>query len=70
MTDIYQILDDGRIVEIKMGRRLDREHAIWARDLTDQEKRIYLRLKGLGYSDRNIYDYLNQGVEEEACARS
>jgi hypothetical protein len=68
MTDIYQILDDGRIVELRMGRQLDREHAIWARDLTDQEKRIYLRLKGLGYSDRNIYNQLNQGVKEEACA--
>jgi hypothetical protein len=69
MTDIYQILDDGRIVELRMGRQFDREHAIWARDLTDQEKRIYLRLKGLGYSDRNIYNQLNHNVKEEACAR-
>jgi hypothetical protein len=68
MTDIYQILDDGRIIELRMGRQLDREQAIWARDLNPQEKRIYLRLKGLGYSDRNIYDQLNRGVKEKACA--
>jgi hypothetical protein len=68
MTDIYQILDDGRIIELRMGRQFDREHAIWARDLTPQEKRIYLRLKGLGYSDINIYNQLNPGVKEKVCA--
>ena len=68
MTDIYQILDDGRIVELRMGRQLDREHAIWARDLTAQERRIYLRLKSQGFSDRNIYNYLNQGAKEAAGA--
>jgi hypothetical protein len=68
MTDIYQILDDGRIVELRMGRQLDREQAIWARDLTPREKRIYLHLKSLGYSDKNIYNQLNQGIEENACA--
>lgn len=70
MTDIYQILDDGRIVELRMGRQLDCEHAIWARDLTAQEKRIYFRLKNLGYSDRTIYNQLNRGIKEKACARS
>ena len=68
MTDIYQILEDGRIVEIRMGRQFDREHAIWARDLSPQEKRIYLRLKSLGYSDKNIYHQLNHGMKEKACA--
>ena len=68
MTDIYQILDDGRIVELRMGRRCDREHAIWARNLTPEEKRIYLRLKGLGYSDSVIYNQLNRGMKEKACA--
>ena len=68
MTEIYQILDDGRIVEIRMGRQFDREHAIWARDLTSREKRIYLRLKGLGYSDKNIYNQLNRDIKEKACA--
>ena len=68
MTDIYQILDDGRIIELRMGRQFDREHAIWARDLTPREKSIYLRLKGLGYSDKNIYNQLNRGIEEKACA--
>ena len=68
--DIYQILDDGRIVEIRMGRRqMDCGHAIWARDLNAREKRIYLRMKALGYSDRDIYDHLNHGVEKEVCAR-
>lgn len=67
MTDIYQILDDGRIVELRMGRQLDRENAIWARDLTAQEKRIYFRLKSLGYSDRTIYNQLNREVKEKAC---
>ena len=68
MSDIYQILDDGRIVELRMGRQLDCECAIWARDLTPQEKRIYLRLKGLGYSDKNIYEELNRDIKEKACA--
>lgn len=68
MSDIYQILDDGRIVELRMGRQLDREHAIWARDLTPQEKSIYLHLKSLGYSDKNIYNQLNRGIKEKACA--
>ena len=67
MTDIYQILDDGRIIELQMGRQLDCENAIWARDLTPQEKRIYFRLKSLGYSDRTIFDQLNSGVKAEAC---
>jgi hypothetical protein len=67
MTEIYQILDDGRIIELRMGRELDCEHAIWARDLTPQEKSIYFRLKSLGYSDRTIYNKLNSDVKAEAC---
>jgi DNA-binding NarL/FixJ family response regulator len=51
-----------------MGRQFDREHAIWARDLTPREKSIYLRLKSLGYSDKNIYNQLNRVIEEKACA--
>ena len=68
MTDIYQILDDGRIVELRMGRQLEREHAIWARDLTARERSTYLRLKSQGYSDASIYSLLNQDVKEEAGA--
>jgi hypothetical protein len=68
MTDIYQILDDGRIVELRMGRQLEREHAIWARDLTARERKTYLQLKSKGYSDTTIYNLLNQDVKEEAGA--
>jgi hypothetical protein len=70
MTDIYQILDDGRVIELQMGRRLDCEQAIWARDLTPQERRTYFRLKSLGYSDWTIYNQINSGVKAEACAGS
>ena len=59
MIDIYQILDDGRILELKLGRKPDCDHAIWARNLTADEKRIYLQLKRLGYSDSSIYKQLN-----------
>jgi len=27
-----------------------------------------LRLKGLGYSDKNIYNQLKRGIKEKACA--
>ena len=60
MTDIYQVLDDGRIMEFRLGRQSEQDHAIWARSLTTNDKRIYLRLKGMGYSDMNIYNHLNQ----------
>lgn len=66
IIDIYQILDDGRIVELIMGHQSDRDHAIWARNLSAQEKSTYLRLKGLGYSDVTIYNHLNQQVKKNA----
>jgi hypothetical protein len=59
MMDIYHSLDDGRIVELRIGPRLDGDGAIWARNLTDVEKEIYLKLKGSGYSDKDIYNCLN-----------
>ena len=68
MTDIYQILDDGRVVELRFGRQLDCEHAIWARNLTANEKNTYLKLKSLGYSDMNIYNLLNQEVKKNSYA--
>ncbi len=59
MTDIYHTLDDGRIVELNVGKPLDGDDAIWARNLTAPEKETYLKLKGLGHSDLDIYHHLN-----------
>jgi len=59
MTDIYEILEDGRIIELKLGRQANREQAIWGRRLSTNEKEIYLQLKNLGYSDLRIYKQLN-----------
>lgn len=69
MMDIYHVLDDGRIVELRMGLRLNSDGAIWARNLTDVEKEIYLTLKGSGYSDKAIYNRLNQPIPKQAVAR-
>ena len=69
MTDIYQILDDGRIVELRIGRQLDRDDAIWARNLTTIETKAYLKLKDLGYSDMKIYNHLNQVAKKYCVGR-
>lgn len=70
MVDIYHILDDGRILEVRFGRQLDSDHAIWARNLSDSEKATYLHLKDLGYSDMDIYDQLNRKDIKKAYALS
>lgn len=57
--DRYHILADGRVVELKIGKLSDSDDAIWARNLSTGEKEIYLKLKGLGISDLEIYNHLN-----------
>ena len=64
----YHVLDDGRIVELKIGRPSDSNDAIWARKLTASEKEAYLKLKDLGLSDMDIYHHLNQISKKKACA--
>lgn len=64
----YHVLDDGRIVELKIGRPSDSNDAIWARKLTASEKEAYLKLKDLGLSDMDIYHHLNQKSKKKACA--
>ncbi len=58
--EIYHNLDDGRIVELRVGQPMDSDDAIWARNLSASEKEIYLQLKKMGSSDRDIYHHLNQ----------
>ena len=64
----YHVLDDGRIVELKIGRPSNSNDAIWARKLTSSEKEAYLKLKDLGLSDMDIYHHLNQNGKKKACA--
>lgn len=66
----YHVLDDGRIVELKIGRPSGSNDAIWARKLTASEKEAYLKLKDSGLSDMDIYHRLNQKSEKKACAGS
>ena len=68
MMDIYHILDDGRIVELRIGQPIDSDNAIWARNLSNNEKETYLQLKDSGFSDMDIYDHLNQNVENKEYA--
>ncbi len=70
MVEIYHILDDGRIIELRFGQQLDSDNAIWARNLSDSEKVTYLQLKDLGCSDIDIYDQLNQKVNANAYAQN
>ena len=60
--DIYQTLEDGRIIELRLGRQANLNHAIWARNLNTNEKKLYLQLKTLGYSDLSIYKQLNSNA--------
>jgi hypothetical protein len=55
----YHILADGRVVELMFGKPSDSDDAVWARNLTSSEKETYFKLKGLGYSDMDIYNHLN-----------
>lgn len=64
----YHVLDDGRIVELKIGKPSNSDDAIWARKLTAREKETYLKLKGLGLSDTDIYNHFNQKSKKKACA--
>ncbi len=68
MSDIYQILDDGRILELIINRDLNQDNAFWARNLSAREKSIYLKLKSLGYSDTNIYCHLNHQAENNSAS--
>jgi hypothetical protein len=70
MADIYHKLDDGRILEFRFGQQLDSDNAIWARNLSDSEKETYRQLKDLGCSDIDIYDQLNQEVNNNAYAQN
>jgi hypothetical protein len=68
--DIYHNLDDGRIVELRIGRLSDCDDAIWARNLSAREKEIYLQLKQMGSSDMDIYCHLNQPTASDLSSRS
>lgn len=70
MTDIYKILHDGRIVELQLGHLSNCNDAIWARNLNAQEKRTYLKLKDMGYSDTNIYNYFKLEDKHKSYAGS
>lgn len=59
MIEIYHILDDGRIIELRNWTGIKAENAILARPLTDDEKQKYFALKALSYSDREIFEHLN-----------
>ncbi len=59
MKDIYHILDDGRIMEIRNWTGLDTDDAILARTLNDDEKQKFFALKALSFSDREIFSQLN-----------
>jgi hypothetical protein len=63
----YHVLDDGRIVELKIGKPSVSDDAIWARKLTTSEKETYLKLKDLGFSDMDIYNHLNQKIKKKVC---
>jgi hypothetical protein len=68
--DIYHILDDGRIVELRLGRPSDCDDVVWARNLSAGEKEIYLQLKQMGSSDQDIYYHLKQHTESDLSPRS
>lgn len=68
MSEIYHTLDDGRIIELIIGEQINSDEAMWARNLSDREKEIYLKLKGSGCSDKDIYNSLNIKVKKELCA--
>jgi hypothetical protein len=68
MSEIYHTLDDGRIIELIIGEPVNSDDAMWARNLSDSEKEIYLKLKGLGLSDKDIYNSLNLKVKNEYYA--
>ena len=68
MAEIYHTLDDGRIIELIIGEQLDCNNAMWARNLSDSEKEIYLKLKDSGCSDKDIYNSLNLKYKKELCA--
>ena len=59
MKEIYHILDDGRIIEIRNWTGVESDDAILARPLTDIEKQKYFALKALSFSDREIFGQLN-----------
>jgi hypothetical protein len=68
MSEIYHTLDDGRIIELIIGEQINNDDAMWARNLSDREKEIYLKLKSSGRSDKDIYNRLNLKVKNELCA--
>ena len=65
MIEIYHILDDGRIIELRNWTGIKAEDAILARPLNDNEKQKYFALKALAYSDREIFGQLNPDFAQQ-----
>ena len=65
MIEIYHILDDGRIVELRNWTGLGTEDAILAKPLNDAEKQKYFALKSLSYSDKEIFGRLNPDFAQQ-----
>lgn len=65
MIEIYHILDDGRIIELRNWTGMKAEDAIHARPLNDDEKQKYFALKALDYSDREIFGQLNPDFAQQ-----
>lgn len=65
MTEIYHILDDGRIIEVRNWTGIRAEDAILARPLNDDERQKYYALKALTYSDREIFGQLNPDFAQQ-----
>lgn len=68
MAEIYHTLDDGRIIELIIGEDLGNDDAMWARNLSHNEKEIYLKLKASGCSDKDIYNNLKLNEKKVLCA--
>ena len=65
MIEIYHILDDGRIIELRNWTGLKTEGAILARPLNDAERQKYFALKALSYSDKEIFGQLNPDFAQQ-----
>ena len=59
MKDIYHILGDGRIIEVRNWTGIESDDAIFARTLNETEKQKYFALKALSFSEKEIFSQLN-----------
>jgi hypothetical protein len=66
--EIYHALDDGRIVEYRIGQHSDNGEAVWARNLTVGEKEAYWALRRLGRTDMEIFESLNHTLGNQSHA--